>query len=183
MITQECRFCIRYLLDHGINASNFNEAVKELGPVALDDEFELVKIPKKLDFFDELATKLRELWPSGNKDGKYPWRDSVSNLSKRLKILWRERFPDFKENENSLEQCLTVARRYLAQFENDTKYMKILKYFILKQKTIIMKDGEEKYISESIFADMLENKAAEDVMDSEWANILDSVSVGEGELI
>ena len=149
----------------------------------LDDKFELVKIPKKIDFFDELAAKLRELWPAGEKDGKYPWRDSVPNLSKRLRMLWKERFPDFKENENSLEQCLTVARRYLSKFENDTKYMQTLKYFILKQEEIRKGDGHAIIINKSRFADMLEGKADEDAIQNEWDFLVNEASVGDGELV
>ena len=183
MLTQECRFCIRYLLNHGVNSLNFDDAVKELGPIELDDKFRLVKIPKKIDFFDNLASKLRELWPPGNKDGKYPWRESVPNLSKRLRSLWRDRFPEFVENENSIEQCLTVARRYLSRFENDTKYMRTLKYFIMKQKEIVQKDGSAIIVVESIFADMLEGKSDEDAVQNEWDFLVNEASVGDGELI
>ena len=180
--TSEIRFCVRYLLDKGINALNFNEVIAALPPVELDDKFELLKIPKKTNFFDDLATKLRELWPPGEKDGKYPWRDSVSNLSKRLRMLWKERFPDFVEKEDSVEQCLTVARRYLAQFEHDTKYMQTLKYFILKQKQLVEKDGRIKYISDSKFADMLEGKNALDAIENEWNFLVNDINLGEGEL-
>ena len=179
----EIRFCVRYLLEHGINANNFDDVVVSMPPEDEDDKFELVKVPKKTSFFDNLAEKLRELWPPGEKEGKYPWRDSVGNISRRLQLLWKERFPNFKENENSIEQCLTVARRYLAKFENDTKYMQTLKYFILKQEPISKGNGHLTYINKSRFADMLEGKADEDAIMNEWDFLVNDASIGEGEII
>ena len=108
------------------------------------------------EYFDSIAKGLRDLWPAGEKDGKYPWRDSVGNLSKRLKFLWENR--DMKEY--SIDACLTVGRKYLAQFETNAKYMKLLKYFIFKQNKLVGKDGKITYTYQSTFADMLENQSS-----------------------
>lgn len=148
--SDECKFCARYLLDNGVQSSNFDEVVALLSD--LDPDFELVKIEKS-DFFTDLAQKLRELWPSGEKDGKWPWRDSVQNIAKRLKFLWEDR----KLGQYTLEECLTAARRYLAQYEDNTKYMQVLKYFIFKQKSVVQADGKIHYTHESKFADYLES--------------------------
>ena len=120
------------------------------------------------DFFVELASKLRELWPAGDKDGKWPWRESVENLSKRLETLWNVR----SLGEFSIDQCLSAANRYLARFEEDAKYMKILKYFILKQTKIVNDDGKITFLSDSPFADILEGKKDEDALQNEWNNAL-----------
>ena len=175
--TPEEKFCVRYLLNHGINSTNFTKVARQLKP---DDEmFDIVKVKDNFGFFDELAEKLRELWPPGEKDGKYPWRDSVNNLSRRLKTLWNDR----QLKDISIDDCLAVARRYLAQFEQNAKYMKILKYFILKQDKIILKDGRITYTNSSIFADMLEGKVEMDSsMDEEWNAILNG-TIDEGEII
>ena len=178
-ITPEIRFCIRYLLNHGINASNFDDAKEELGPLDQKYRFEPIEDISEKPFFDELAEKLRELWPPGEKDGKYPWRDSVSNLSRRLEILWNERGLGIKY---TIEQCLVAARKYLVQFEDNVKYMQTLKYFIMKQKSIVEKDGRIKYITESKFADILEGNSELAAMD-EWNDILNGSNVDEGELI
>ena len=175
--TPEEKFCVRYLLNHGINSTNFTKVVRQLKPD--DEKFDIVRVKDNFGFFDELAEKLRELWPPGEKDGKYPWRDSVNNLSRRLKTLWNDR----QLKDISIDDCLAVARRYLAQFEQNAKYMKILKYFILKQDKIILKDGRITYTNSSVFADMLEGKIAIDTgMDEEWDAILNG-GVNEGELI
>ena len=178
-ITPEIRFCVKYLTEHGVSSANFEQVVSTLS-IGEDYEYQITPIeePEK-DFFEELAFKLRELWPPGEKDGKYPWRDSVGNLSRRLKTLWKDR----QLKDISIDDCLVVARRYLAQFEQNAKYMKILKYFILKQDKIVAKDGRITYTNSSIFADMLEGKIAIDNgMDEEWDAILNG-TIEEGEII
>ena len=85
----EVKFCVRYLLDHGINSANFTKVALTLKNT--DIKYDFVKSGADVSFFEELAGRLRELWPPGEKDGKWPWRDSVSNLSRRLETLWRDR--------------------------------------------------------------------------------------------
>jgi len=107
---------------------------------------------KEKSFYEQLAEKLRELWPKGDKDGKYAWRDSVTNISKRLKTLWEVR----NLKDYTIEECLAAANKYLSEFENDVHYMQVLKYFILKQREIVDAKGHIKYESTSRFADILE---------------------------
>lgn len=175
--SSEVKFCVRYLLNHGVNSLSFTDVVNELGPN--DVQFDLVRsgYTNYKPFFEELAEKLRELWPAGEKDGKWPWRDSVGNLSRRLDTLWKDR--DFKEK--TIEECLMVARKYLAQFEDNAKYMQTLKYFILKQdKLVDKKTGRIRYINKSVFADMLESNS---VMEG-WEDAFESDNTFEqGELI
>lgn len=174
--TPDVRFCVKYLLDHGVNALNFDDVASTIS--VSDQSYTLVPVGAK-SFFDELAEKLRELWPPGDKDGKYAWRDSVSNLSKRLKTLWDDRL---NGKQYTIDECLVAARKYLAQFEDNVKYMQTLKYFIMKQKSIVEKDGRIRYITESKFADILEGNSELAAMD-EWNDILNGSNVDEGELI
>ena len=174
----EVKFCVKYLLNHGINSTNLVKVQLQLS--SDDADFNLVLVPSsQKDFFTELAEKLRELWPPGEKDGKYAWRDSVSNLSRRLKILWNERF---KDKEFTIDECLSAARKYLAQFEDNVKYMQTLKYFIMKQKSLVEKDGRIRYISESKFADILEGNSELASM-ADWTEIFADNSIDEGKLI
>lgn len=173
--TPEIKYCVKYLLDHGVDSANFADVVLQLN--TSDETFELVKSNKKKNFFVELAEKLRELWPPGEKLGKYPWRDSVPNLAKRLEMLWAERFPD---KAYTIEECLIAARRYLAQFENDVTYMQVLKYFILKQEPIAKPNGHLTYVNKSKFADMLESNTEFDKMESEMDALMNSFEqIGE----
>ena len=181
-LTPEIKYCVRYLKERGFTEKDFTNICKALS--STDADFSLVKLQGNA-FFDELAEKLRELWPAGSRriNGKeYEWRDSVSNLSRRLETLWKERF---KGKEYTIDECLAVARRYLSQFEDNTKFMMSVKFFIWKQKELVQSNGRIKYVTESKFADMLEGKEAEDAIMNEWNDILnpENVNIGEGELV
>ena len=164
--SDEAIYCVKYLAERGyLNQKKLTEIAMLLDD--FDVDFNMVRIEK--DFFTRLAEALRPLWPAGEKDGKYPWRDSVANLSCRLYTLWIVR----NLKEYTIEQCLTVARRYLAQFETNAKYMRTLKYFILKQGEIIDKAGLIRRTNESIFADMLEGDESTVTNNQEdWESLL-----------
>ena len=130
--------------------------------------------------FSALAEALRKLWPSGEKDGKYPWRDTVPNLKERLRLIW-----DYNDlgDKYTVDDCLQAARRYLAQFQEDTKYMQTLKYFIFKQNKSVGRDGRITYTYKSALVDMLDGNAAVGCKE-EWADSLaDAASLNQGELI
>ena len=151
--SNEQLWCAKYLLDTGALCERDLpcELLSNVGKV--DFAYTLTK-SEPPEFFSTLAASLRELWPAGEKDGKYPWRDSVTNLTKRLKLLWETR----QLGERSIEECLTAARRYLNQFQSNVKYMKTLKYFILRTDDKVMgKDGRVHHVNVSTFADMLES--------------------------
>ncbi len=158
----ESLWAAKKLLESGFFSEEIAKQVEaKLAKYVIDDDYYLTKIQS--DFYTELAKGLRPLWPEGEKDGKFPWRDSVTNLSKRLETLWSVR----NLGEYPMDTCLTVARQYLAQFEHNAKYMKTLKYFILKQDKLVQKDGRIRYIWQSPFADMLESSSTMSDMDDE----------------
>lgn len=131
------------------------------------------------EFYQNLARELRKLWPPGMKDGKYPWRESVSALVSRLEVLFDER----DLFDYSLEDCLTAARRYLSQYEENASYMQTLKYFVLKQKKIYIDAHHVKYVNESKFADILENQLTKsDTEQDEWEEAFIEEST-QGELV
>lgn len=150
-LTDKALFCLNYLYHYGF----FQEEEEQIRQYLDTQEIPNYRLVKEagVDFFTQLATELRKLWPSGEKDGKYPWRDSVANLSRRLDTLWKLR----NLEGYTLDECLRAARQYLAQYETNMKYMQILKYFILKQNTITEKDGKMRIVNDSKFADMLES--------------------------
>lgn len=172
--SDEAIFCAKYLNERGfLSQENLDEITGLFDD--FDAEFKFVRI--QTGYFTQLAKALRELWPAGEKDGKYPWRDSVSNLARRLETLWAAR----NMQEVPIETCLMVARRYLAQYENSTKYMQTLKYFILKQGKIVGDDGGVRYIQQSQFADMLESVTEEDSKQAEWESMFEqSNTVDQG---
>ena len=167
-------FCARSLLDKGLLSQDELPKLAEAA-AGYTGKFEMVEI--KDDFFVELATQLRELWPAGDKDGKYSWRDSVPNLVKRLKTLWKSR----NMKDYTLDECLEAARKYLVGFENNAKYMQTLKYFIFKQQKLVGHDGKVKYTYKSSLVDMLESNPVDT---SEWLDAFEtSNTYDHGELI
>ena len=171
----ETRWCIRRCIEGGVDPIAFS-SVQMLALNSPIGSYTLVKDSSDKDKFDSMAKGLRELWPAGSKDVNghaYAWRDSVANLSTRLKKLWSLR----KLDSFSEEEVLSCARQYLAQFEDNAKFMQTLPYFILKKDTRSI--GKTLY--KSRLADMLEGRVEQD-NENDWASILDG-SYSEGELI
>lgn len=172
--TNEALFCVKYLNDRGffpLDTATVNAMLKNCQV----QDYAFIKVEGD-GFFETLAKKLRDMWPAGEKEGKYPWRDSVSNISKRLRTVWT-----IRHLENySLDDCLRAARRYLSQYEDNVKYMQILKYFIMKQKSITDATGKITYINESKFADMLESQEKL-IVPEDWE--ITTPLVEQGELV
>ena len=181
--SDDIRFCVAHLKKKGIGITEIQQMMALADDI--DADFELIKV--QFNDFDSLAKKLRELWPPGDKEvmyqgrlQKYPWRDSVDSISKRLQFIWGERF---KGKEVDEEECLTIARRYLSRFEGNTRYMQLLKYFIFKKDEVVDKKGVFHYTYKSTFADMLEGKNDEDAIQNEWESLIGDTNAGEGNLI
>lgn len=171
----QINFCVRYLRQNGVDAGLFatlNASLPDSGP-----SFRFV--PDNDDsFFMELAEKMRELWPQGEKEvrekngsvKKYPWRGSVHELAKRLKFIWGE----LELKDYTVDECLTAARRYLSQFENSSvKYMRTLPYFIFRQEKNLKKTG---FYSVSYKSPLAEYLTGEDKQETGWEGF-------EGELV
>ena len=155
-------FCIRYLSSNGIDASTF-ESIKDSLSSRPIVEFALVR--QDSSFFEEVAKGLRELWPAGNKEGKWAWRSPVSELTERLKFIWREQ--DVTQ-DYSVDDCLSAARQYLSRFEhNSTKYMLLCKYFIFKQKSVgVDKNGVYKVDYVSPLLNILQDKKEQEDLEA-----------------
>lgn len=115
----------------------------------------------KQDDFESLANKLREIFPKGNKAGtNYNWRGSTAEIARKLKNLvvkYGCRFTD--------EEAIEATKAYVASFNGDYKYMKLLKYFLLKTPRNNNGDVE----IESDFMTYLENKGAAEENNGNWA--------------
>lgn len=81
----------------------YNEILDYLDSLSENDE--------DSKYFESIAVGLRELWPAGEKDGIYPWRDSFSNLVKRLKVLWDNR--NLYEKHYSVDDVLQAGGIWL----------------------------------------------------------------------
>lgn len=85
-------------------------------------------INKDQEYID-LATKMRELYPSGRKLGTtYYWRSTLSEVVQRLKRLRVKYGYEFTE-----DQVLRATKKYVDMFyHTDPKRMRLLKYFVIK---------------------------------------------------
>ena len=134
------------------------EGVELVESIFLNSEF---KGDKGIDTdrYDELADKLRELYPKGRKEGtSYLWRDSHAKIANKLRTLVKKY--NFKFTD---EQAISATKRYIDSFNGNYNYMQLLKYFILKKD----KDtGEEN----SQLMSYIENEDCTDAANDDWMN-------------
>lgn len=129
---------------------------KLLEEIILDSDKTVAKNNKRLE---NLAERLRELYPEGKKQGtQYYWRDSNSVIVKKLKALIKKYGDCFTD-----EQAINATKRYIESFNGNYSYMQLLKYFILKKD----KDsGEEN----SQLMSYIENEDCTDAANDDWMN-------------
>ena len=78
--------------------------------------------------FEELAKKLQDIYPQGNKPGTtYNWKDNIAVIAFKLRTLVAKYGFIFTEDE-----AIKATKEYVESFEDDNKSMKLLKYFILR---------------------------------------------------
>ena len=134
------------------------EGVELVESIFLNSEFKGNK-GIDTDRYDELADKLRELYPKGRKEGtSYLWRDSSAKIANKLRTLVKKY--NFKFTD---EQAINATKRYIESFNGNYSYMQLLKYFILKKD----KDtGEEN----SQLMSYIENEDCTDAANDDWMN-------------
>jgi hypothetical protein len=123
-----------------------------------DDELQKVllesdkDIPKDNDL-NHLVGQLRELFPKGIKTGSAAWRGNVREIKLRL-----QKFFKIYENVYSDEAIIEATRKYVESFNGNYTYMRILKYFILKDEIKIDEEGNRYVEQVSELANFLENE-------------------------
>lgn len=107
-----------------------------------------------------LATKLKEIFPKGKKDGtNYYWAEGVALIVRRLKLFFKKYGNDFTD-----EQIIQATEKYVQGFNGSYQYMRLLKYFIFKEK--VGANGEIEGDSELI--SYIENAGQEEVHNDNW---------------
>ena len=134
---------------------------KLLEEIILDSDKTVAKNNKRLE---NLAEKLRELYPEGKKQGtQYYWRDSNSVIVKKLKALVKKYGDCFTD-----EQAINATRKYVASFNGNYQFMQLLKYFISKN---VVKGGEVE--EQSQLLSYIENANQEESQQTiDWENEL-----------
>lgn len=108
----------------------------------------------------QLAIKLKEIFPKGKKDGTaYYWADGVAIIVRRLKLFFKK-YGDIYTDE----QIIKATEKYVQGYNGDYTYMKLLKYFILKDVKGAAGNVEE--TSELI--NYIENAGQEDILSRDW---------------
>lgn len=132
-----------------------NNRKEDIATILVDSE----KVETKLEF-EELADKLREIFPKGKKPGTtYMWRDTTAVIAKKLKILVTKYNCKFTE-----EQAIKATQAYVNSFGGNYKYMQLLKYFILKTPTNASGDVELR----SDFMSYVDNEGQEEQLREDW---------------
>ncbi len=108
----------------------------------------------------DLAQKLKDIYPKGKKEGKWPWTEGPALIIRRLKIFEK------KYGKYPAQDIIDATQKYV----NDnfgSQEMRLLKYFIFKEAVGAGGDRE----STSDLYTMLCNKE-EDTQVENWAQTL-----------
>ena len=137
-----------------------NKGTEVLDSVIMDSD----KEQEPQDRLIQLATKLKEIFPKGKKDGtNYYWADGVALIVRRLKLFFKKYGNKFTD-----EQIIQAAEKYVKGFNGNYQYMRLLKYFIFKEK--VGANGEVEGDSELI--SYIENAGQEEDLRNDWATTL-----------
>lgn len=122
------------------------------------------KKSKPDDRLIQLAKRLKEVFPKGKKDGtNYYWADGVALIVRRLKLFFRKYGDTYTD-----EQIVKAAEKYVQGFNGNYTYMRLLKYFIFKEK--VGAAGEVEGDSELI--SYIENAGQEENLRNDWTSTL-----------
>lgn len=113
---------------------------------------------------EKLAEKLREIYPTGRKEGtSYMWRGTTAEIVRKLKTL--ETKYKFKFSD---EQAIKATETYVKSFNGNYRFMQLLKYFILKAGRD--EDGNVEVKSE--FMSLIQNEGQENIVRENWETTL-----------
>lgn len=114
--------------------------------------------------FTKLANELRELYPSGRKDGTtYMWRGTTAEIAKKLKTLTVKYGYSFTP-----EQAIAATKNYINSFNGNYRTMRLLKYFILKSE----KDADDNVNVTSEFMALIENEGQVNNKREDWMSTM-----------
>ena len=137
-----------------------NKGTEVLDSVIMDSD----KEQEPQDRLIQLATRLKEIFPKGKKDGtNYYWTEGVVLIVRRLKLFFRKYGNKFTD-----EQIIQAAEKYVQGFNGNYQYMRLLKYFIFKEK--VGANGEVEGDSELI--NYIENVGQEENLRDDWTSSL-----------
>lgn len=139
-----------------------SDKVKDLvSTISIDSDKNVID---KDSEFTELATKLREIYPAGRKDGTtYMWRGTTAEVAKKLKTLVVKY--GFTINK---EDVIKATKEYVSSFNGNYRYMQLLKYFILKS----VKDADGNVDVKSELMSIIENSGQVNTQRDDWMSTM-----------
>lgn len=160
------------LIDEGLITAKYNKDYVPSGwkitnkgdmmvaSVVLDSE----RYKHQPDRLVNLAVQLKAIYPEGKKeDTNYYWTEGKALIVRRLKAFFKKYGNDFTD-----EQIIDATRKYVEGFRGSYKYMKLLKYFIFKEK--VGADGSVE--SESELLNCIENGVPDNSLSDQWTSEL-----------
>lgn len=126
------------LINKGFITAQLNSEMKPIGwrvtskgVQILDDTIvDSDKYQEPIEKLESLAKSLKELFPKGKKDGtNYYWAEGNALIVRRLKLFFKKYGNIYTE-----EQIIKATEKYVQSFNGNYKFMKLLKYFIFKEK-------------------------------------------------
>lgn len=113
--------------------------------------------------YKNLAAKLKEVFPSGRKDGTSNyWAEGISLIERRLK-QFEKKYGLFSD-----EAILNAAKKYVEGFNGNYRYMRTLRYFIFREERGAAGDIESK----SDLLTYLENVGNEENLRDDWTSTI-----------
>lgn len=139
-----------------------SDKVKDLvSTIAIDSDKNVID---KDNEFLELANELRELYPSGRKEGTtYMWRGTTAEIAKKLKTLVVKYKYSFTK-----EQVIKATKEYISSFNGNYKKMRLLKYFILKSE----RDADDNINVISELMTLIENEGQIEAHRDDWMSTM-----------
>ena len=91
-----------------------------------------LNIPNEDERLNNLAEKLKEIFPKGKKEGtKKYWAEGKALIVRRLKLFFSKYGNNFED-----EAIINAAKSYVNSYNGDYTLMRTLHYFILKEDRI-----------------------------------------------
>ena len=156
-----------------------NRGAEVLNSVIIDSD----KKQEPEDRLLKLATSLKAVFPKGKKDGtNYYWADGVALIERRLKLFFKkygESLNSTFENEYSSmtkeefdnfidTKIINATNKYVEGFNGCYQYMRLLKYFIFKEKIGANREIE----GDSELISYIENAGQEEDLKNDWTSTL-----------
>ena len=115
-------------------------------------------VTKRSTNIEELADKLREIYPSGKiPNTNYYYKCNRQDIINKLKTFFKMYGTKYTD-----EQIINATQKYINSFNGNYTYLKLLKYFIWKDERL---KGES---VQSLLADFIENESSEDITNTDW---------------